>query len=66
MALTAAERWELNGSIKTLQRQLTIKFGEVPSEYQHRLEAATPAQFDRYVVQFVTAQTLDEVFAEPS
>jgi hypothetical protein len=50
----------------TIQQLLTIKFGEIPSEYQRRLVSASPAQVERYTAQILSAQTIAEVFAEPS
>jgi hypothetical protein len=66
MFLTADEEYRHEARIEVLREMLTLKFGELPSEYQRRLESASPAQLQRYTAQFVSAQTLAEVFAEPT
>lgn len=53
-------------SVNLLAKQLTLKFGELPSEYEARLHAATPEDVDRYVERILTADTIAAVFADPA
>jgi flagellar biosynthesis/type III secretory pathway protein FliH len=48
------------GKQQTLQRQLVLKFGELPAEHQARIATSTEADLDR----FVTASTLDAIFSD--
>jgi flagellar biosynthesis/type III secretory pathway protein FliH len=54
----------VEGQIQLLEKLLTLKFGALPSAYGSRLHAATEAQLVRYAERTLTAQHLDEVFAE--
>ncbi|MFO7561363.1 MAG: Rpn family recombination-promoting nuclease/putative transposase [Enhygromyxa sp.] len=74
MTMTAAEEWiregraegRAEGRVLALCRQLQIKFGEIADEYRHRLDAATEEQLDNYLARVLSAQTIEEVFADPS
>jgi hypothetical protein len=70
MTMTAYEEMvregQFKGQIKTLRRLLVIKFGEVPEEYQSRLEDADEQQLERFTVRILSAQTIEEVFAPPT
>lgn len=70
MAMTAAEEWmragRNEGRVETLCRLLELKFGEVSSEHQARLRDANEEQLKRYTVRILTAQAIEEVFAEPA
>lgn len=69
MTMTAAEQWmhtgRVEGRVETLRRQLELKFGDVTSEYQARLSAANEEQLEQYTTRILSAQTIEEVFAEP-
>jgi len=41
---------------------LTLKFGEVPSEAQARLDTATEDKLDLWLQRLLSAQTLDAMF----
>jgi hypothetical protein len=52
------------GQQKVIERLLTRKFGALDVEHQQNLRTATPTQLEQYADRLLTAQTLDEVFAE--
>lgn len=52
------------GAAITLQSQLTRKFGTLSDDIEHRIQTATSAQLETWSLNFVDADTLDEVFAE--
>jgi hypothetical protein len=52
------------GRVTLLVKLITIKFGELPREYQARLEAATNEEIERYSERVLTADTLAAVFGE--
>lgn len=52
------------GRAHILRKQLTLKFGELPLDYQVRLANATPDEFDVWVERVLFAASLAEVFAE--
>jgi len=54
----------VEGQIQLLEKLLTLKFGGLPPQYSGRLHAATEAQLVRYAERTLSAQRLDDVFAE--
>lgn len=52
-----------DGKRQTLLRLLVIKFGELPAEPQARIATAAEADLDLWLERFVTATTLDSIFA---
>lgn len=51
------------GIERTLRRQLTLKFGELPDDVVTRLGTATEPELELWTDRVLTAQSLDEVFA---
>jgi predicted transposase YdaD len=54
------------GRVQLLEKQLTLKFGQLPADTRGRLEAADAEQLDRFAERILTAASLDEVFADPT
>jgi hypothetical protein len=52
------------GEKKLLIKQLARKFGELSAEVRERIEAASSEQVDLWGERVLTAQTLEQVFAE--
>lgn len=52
------------GESSQLLRQLMRKFDTLPDDIQQRVQTATSAQLETWSLNFVDADTLDEVFAE--
>jgi hypothetical protein len=77
--LTAAQEWMLEGMEKglekgreegeraafasTLNKLARLRFREVPADCAARIDAATKADLERWLESFVTAETLDDLFA---
>ncbi len=59
--LTTYERGILQGQRKTALLQLEAKFGPLTSEVKQRLDALSPEQLDRLLVDLIKAQSLDEL-----
>jgi predicted transposase/invertase (TIGR01784 family) len=55
---------QIEGQIQLIERLLTRRFGTLSSEHQLRLRSANATQLERYGDQLLTAQSIDEVFAE--
>jgi len=51
------------GQASFLQRQLQVKFGELPPSVKRQLKAATPSQLEHWGERVLTAETLEQVFA---
>jgi hypothetical protein len=66
MTMTAYEEMVREGQFRALRRQLVIKFGEVPGEYLTKLAEATEQQLERFTARILSAQTIEEVFADPT
>jgi len=65
MHLSAAKReGRAEGKADLLQRLLTLKFGQLPTELSVRLAKASEAELLRWSERFVTADALDRVFGE--
>ncbi|MBL8724549.1 MAG: DUF4351 domain-containing protein [Planctomycetes bacterium] len=56
----------VEGRIETLRRQLTKRFGPLPSELDSRLDQATPEQVDLWTDRILDARSLSELFAGAS
>jgi hypothetical protein len=52
------------GHTELLEKQLTLKFGQILPEYRAKLEQATREQIDTYAARVLTADSLAAVFAE--
>jgi predicted transposase YdaD len=52
------------GQRLTLLKQLRLRFQGLPDEVIARLEAASTQQLDRWAERILTAETLDQVFAD--
>ena len=52
----------LKGQALMLQRQLTVRFGELGVTTQRRLSKATPSQLQHWATRVLTAKKLTEVF----
>lgn len=50
------------GERKALQRQLLRRFGDITPYLQKRLDNATLTQLEQWLDNFVTAETLEQVF----
>jgi len=73
--MTAAQEWMLEGLengrpeveraalASVLTKQARLRFREVPAETIARIDAATTADLERWLERFVTAETLDDLFA---
>lgn len=53
------------GEKKLLVKQLDRKFGELSAEVRERIEGASSEQVDLWGERVLTAQSIDQVFAEP-
>jgi hypothetical protein len=53
------------GEKKLLVKQLARKFGELSAEVRERIEAASSEQVDLWGERVLTAQSIEQVFAEP-
>jgi hypothetical protein len=58
------EEGRQEGLTQLLEKQLTLKFGEVLPAYRAKLEHATREQIDTYAARVLTADSLAAVFAE--
>ena len=47
----------------TLLELLDIKFGHVPADIEQQVRTATASQLEAWTRRFVTANTLDDIFA---
>ncbi|MCC6557532.1 MAG: DUF4351 domain-containing protein [Polyangiaceae bacterium] len=54
------------GERRLLVRQLRARFGELPADAVARIEAAGVVELERWGERVLAAQTLAEVFADPS
>lgn len=54
------------GQVRTIAKQLALKFGELPAAYATRLQAATTEDLDRYLERILTADSLAAVFGDPA
>ena len=73
--MTAAQEWFLEGKeegreegeraalASILTKQARLRFRDVPPESAARIELASKAELERWLERFVTAETLDDVFA---
>ena len=77
--MTAAQEWFLEGKqegraegleagerralASTLSKLAHLRFRDVPPESAARIELASKAELERWLERFVTAETLDDVFA---
>lgn len=62
--MTPLERhFELCGSKKHLTNQIKIKFNEIPEDYINKINDADRDTLEKWVINFVFANSLDEVFA---
>jgi hypothetical protein len=77
--LTAAQEWMLEGMEKglekgreegersalasTLNKLARLRFREVPADCAARIDAATKPDLERWLERFVTAETLNDLFA---
>lgn len=52
----------LSAERKTLQRQLTKRFGEITAYFQKRIDTADPSQLEQWLDNFVDAETIEQVF----
>ena len=56
-------RGESRARIETLLDQLDIKFGHVSADIEQQVRTATTSQLETWARRFVTANTLDDIFA---
>ncbi len=54
------------GERKLFLKQLRTRFGRVPTSVRKRVEAADATTVERWAVRILKAQSLSEVFNEPS
>ena len=57
------EEGERSALASTLNKLARLRFREVPAETVARIDAATKADLERWLERFVTAETLDDLFA---
>jgi len=60
----AEARGEARGRAAVLRDLLQIKFGELPSFIEERLQAAMPDQLAHWTKRVLTAETLEQVFSD--
>ena len=53
----------IEGEVVALRKLLVRKFGELPSEFEAQLAAASPAELDRYLERVLFADSLAAIFA---
>jgi flagellar biosynthesis/type III secretory pathway protein FliH len=58
------ERGRAEGEARTLRRQLSMKFGNLPSTMDERISVATTKQLETWLDRVLTAESLAAVFAE--
>ena len=62
----AEERGEIRGinkgAVKTLSRQLTLRFGSIPADVIEKLNSASSEQLEQWTDNILVAQTLEQVF----
>ena len=56
-------RGEARGRAATLLEFLDIKFGHVPADLEHKVRTASTSQLETWTRRFVTANTLNDIFA---
>lgn len=59
-------QWRREAEASLLIRQLSRKFGALPSVIEERLRQATPAQLEAWSLNLLDAKSLDEVWGEDS
>ncbi|MGI9250341.1 MAG: Rpn family recombination-promoting nuclease/putative transposase [Pseudohongiellaceae bacterium] len=52
--------------VKTLKRQVQVRFGSVPQDVEVRIDQASPEEIEGWVDQILVATSLEEMFASPS
>ncbi len=57
-------RGKAEGKADILLRQLEVRFGSLAQDTIARVRAAAPTDLDRWAVQVLGAQTLDETFRD--
>ena len=60
------EKGRTEGAARILQRLLVARFGPLSQETQAALSTASTAQLEAWTDRFLSARTLDEVFAAPT
>ena len=63
VALTTADVLRAEGRAATLLEQLDIKFGQVPTDIEHKVRTATTSQLETWTRRILTASTINEIFA---
>jgi flagellar biosynthesis/type III secretory pathway protein FliH len=58
------ERGRAEGEARTLRRQLSMKFGDLPSAMDERISVATTDQLEIWLDRVLTAESLSSVFAD--
>jgi hypothetical protein len=58
------QQGSLENARKVLQALLKARFDTIPREYTERIESANEPQLEKWIVQFVDADTLEAVFAD--
>jgi hypothetical protein len=59
---TGIEQGQLSAERKTLQRQISKRFGEITTYFQKRIETAEPSQLERWLDNILDAETIEQVF----
>lgn len=59
-------QWKQEAEASLLVRQLSRKFGPLPSVIEERLRQATPTQLEAWSLNLLDAKSLDEVWGEDS
>jgi len=62
LTLTAERYGYQQGEAHLLTKQLKVKFSEIPEDYIHKINGADASTLERWGVNFVFANSLDEVF----
>lgn len=58
------ERGRGQGRSSTLQKQLQLKFGDIPKEVLRQLEAADEKLLDKWIERILFASSIEEIFAD--
>ena len=55
---------EARGQARILLRQLSLRFGQVPTDVEARISSASVDDFERWAERVLTATSMNEVFRD--
>ncbi len=62
VVMTVADELRARGEARTLLRQPTYKFGELPGSITSTVRSASPDDVEQWSLQVLTADSLEEIF----